>query len=120
MALPFNLVSFPVTILTGTALSAAIPTGAGTPVGVAMPAAWTAASMTFQMSADGGATWLEVANPDGTLFVITTPLANSFIQINSNLWMGINNVKIRSGPVGGPVNQLAQRDFFLLTQPQIL
>ena len=40
-------------IAAGTALSGPVPLGALTLVGISMPAAWTAAPLTFQVSPDG-------------------------------------------------------------------
>lgn len=104
------------TVANGTALSAEVDLGAKALVGIAMPAAWTAAAMTFQVSADGGATWLELTTTAGA--AVNYTVANGqFIAVDPAQWKGINAVKVRSGTSGVPVNQGADRTIGLVVRP---
>lgn len=102
-------------IASGTALSAAVPLGAKQLVGIAMPAAWDAAALTFQVSADGGTTWLEMTTSAGAA-VSFTVAGGQFIAIDPAIWRGINMLKLRSGTSGAPVNQTADRTLTLVTK----
>lgn len=100
----------PAVIAAGQSLSAATPLGAYTMVGISMPAVWTAASLSFQVSSDGGATWQELFNDNGTAVSIpaASAAAGQFIALTTNsnyTWRGINMMKVRSGTVGVPVVQ---------------
>jgi hypothetical protein len=120
VALPFNIQDFTGTIASGTALSAAISTGAHTLCGIIMPGAWTAAPLTFQVSPDGGTTWLELYDDTGN--AVTIPAAaNQFILLQSlpnYLWRGVNQVKVRSGTAAAPVNQVASAVITLRGRPE--
>ena len=79
-------------------------------VGISMPAAWTAASLSFQVSSDGGTTWQELFNDNGTAVSIpaASAAAGQFIALTTNsnyTWRGVNMMKVRSGTVGVPVVQ---------------
>src|SRR4051794_17824191 len=99
---------YPGTITSGTALSSPIAIGADTLEGIAMPAAWTTANITFQTSFDGGTTWLELINDAGTAVTLTGAAAGSFILLATTpkyAWRGVNLIKVRSGTSGSPMNQ---------------
>jgi hypothetical protein len=99
-------------IANGTALSAAISLGNKLLVGIAMPAGWDAAALTFQGSIDG-ATFLEM---QGASAVLTySAAAGQFIAVDPTLWRGVNVIKVRSGTSGAPVNQTADRTLTLIT-----
>lgn len=112
MAIGINQV--PVTIGSGSALSPAIPLGEYVLTGIAMPAAWDAAALTFQVSADGGTTWGEMQSTSAV--VSYTAAAAQYIAIDPTLWRGINMIKVRSGTSGTPVNQTADRVLTLVTR----
>ncbi|NVO13894.1 MAG: hypothetical protein HXX10_07645 [Rhodoplanes sp.] len=114
MALGMNFTQTAALISSGSALSAAVALGAGTLVGIAMPAAWDAAALTFQVSSDGGGSWQEA---QGAAAVLTySAAAGQYIAIDPALWRGVNMVKIRSGTLGTPVNQTADRTLTLITR----
>ena len=122
MALPLNLNQYPVTIANGTALSGAVKMGADTLVGIAMPAAWTTAGITFQVSIDDGATWLELNDDGGNNVTITNPAGGVFIMLSNKpdyVWREINVIKVRSGTASVPVNQTADRVITLIGRPEI-
>jgi hypothetical protein len=104
MALQVGISLLPATIANGTSLSGEVDLGALDLVGIQMPAAWTAASMTFQVSVDGGVTWLEHTSSAGTETTFTVA-ASQYIAVDPTLWRGVNAVKVRSGTLGSPVNQ---------------
>jgi hypothetical protein len=94
--------------------------GADTLVGIWMPATWVTAALTFQVSPDGGTTWLELFNDSGTAISITAA-ASQYISlvINSNYtWRGINMLKVRSGTSGAPVVQTGGATVTLLGRPE--
>jgi hypothetical protein len=112
MAIGINPV--PVAIASGQSLSAAVPLGEFVLTGIAMDVGWDAAALTFQVSADGGTTWLEMQSASAVISY--TAAAGQYIAIDPTLWRGINMIKIRSGTVGAPVNQTAARTLTLVTR----
>ena len=108
-----SLTQTPVLIGNGTSLSAEIDLGIKVVVGIAMPAAWDAAALTFQGSIDG-VTWIELTTSAGAALSYTVA-AGQFIMIDPTLWRGINAIKVRSGTLGTPVNQTANRTLTLIT-----
>jgi hypothetical protein len=137
MALPCVLNAYGAVIAAGQSLSAGytiassggiaasvatggVAMGADTLVGIWMPATWVTAALTFQVSPDGGTTWLELFNDSGTAISITAA-ASQYISlvINSNYtWRGINMLKVRSGTSGAPVVQTGGATVTLLGRPE--
>jgi hypothetical protein len=137
MALPCILNAYGAVIAAGQSLSAGytitasggisasvatggVAMGADTLVGIWMPATWVTAALTFQVSPDGGTTWLELFNDSGTAISITAA-ASQYISlvINSNYtWRGINMLKVRSGTSGAPVVQTGGATVTLLGRPE--
>lgn len=109
---------YPVTIASGQSLSPGIAMGVDTLVGIWMPAAWTAAGLSFQVSPDDGATWLNLSDPAGAEVALTAA-ASVFIQTNQYNWRGINMIKVRSGTSGTPVAQGADRLVTLIGRPEV-
>ncbi len=102
-------------ILNGTSLSAAIALGTKGLCGIAMPAGWDAAGLSFQASVDGGTTWLEMQSVSAA--IAYTAAANQYVAIDPALWRGVNMIKVRSGTAGAPVNQTADRVLGLVVRP---
>ena len=102
MALVTGLETITATIASGASLSEATALGAKTLCGIAMPAAWDAAVLTFQVSADG-TTWLEMQTTSAA--VSYTAAASQYLAFDPAIWKGINLVKVRSGTLGAAVNQ---------------
>jgi hypothetical protein len=109
--------SYPATIAPGGSLSGPVAIGFDTLVGVSMPASWTTASITFQVSPDGGTTWQELYDGNGTAVSITAA-AGQFIQMTSYLWRGMNMFQIRSGTAAVPVVQTAGAVVTLIARPE--
>lgn len=79
----------------------------GTLVAIVMPAAWTAADLTFQASNDDSA-FANLYNASGT--EITVPVgASRWVAIDPTDFAGVAFLKVRSGTSGAAVNQGADR-----------
>ena len=121
MAYPLELNTYPATIAASGSLSGSVSMGADTIVGIWMPATWVSAPLTFQVSPDGGTTWLELFNDGGTAVSISAA-ASQFIALvtNSNYTLrGFNMVKVRSGTSGTPVTQTGGAIVNLIGRPEI-
>lgn len=95
-----------VLIANGAALSDAYPGYMAGNVAIQMPAAWTAANITFQVQGAPGAAFAELSDAAGAAIslAVTTDEALPVPQLAG--WYAF---KIRSGTVGVPVNQGADR-----------
>lgn len=113
MANPVTQLSEPetFTISSGQSLSAGVNLGGRIPVGVFMPASWTAAGLTFQGSPDG-ATWYDIH--DTAAEVSVAAAAAIYVAFDPVKFYGINHMKVRSGTSGTPVNQGADRSLILM------
>jgi len=112
----------PATIAAGAALSGPCALGALTLVGISMPATWTAAPLTFQVSPDGGTTWQELYDGAGNEITVTAAAGQFIILLAdpSYLWRGVNMVQVRSGTAAAPVNQPAGAMVNLVTRSEML
>lgn len=108
--------SQPITILAGTSLSAAfdielkggcISDATLGLVAIAMPDAWTAASITLQGSVDGQ-NFFDIYDMLGAEFVVSAA-ANRYIVLDPSIMYSVKHFKIRSGTSGTPVNQGSDR-----------
>ena len=102
-----------VTIANGTSLSPEVDIGNKLLVGIAMPALWTAAAVTFQASFDGGVTWLNMQSASAELNY--TAAQGQYICVDPSLWRGVVALKVRSGTAGTPVNQGQNSTLTLIT-----
>jgi hypothetical protein len=111
-----------VTIASGASLSGAAHIGfalsgggsRGTLVGIQMPSAWTAASLTFQASNDG-TTFTNLYDAAGNEVSVTTD-ASRWIALDPADFAGITHLKVRSGTSGTAVNQGADRVLTLIVR----
>jgi len=111
------LVAVPVTIPSGQSLSPAVDLGNASIVEVGMPAAWDAAQLTFQVSADG-VTWLNFYKNDGsTEYSVTVTAGIAEPPPSLQDFAGWRYWKLRSGTHSAAVNQTADRTFTLMTRP---
>lgn len=109
MAYPFtNPVA---TIANGGSLSNAIAFSGRAFVGLVMPAAWTAAVLTFQGSVDG-TTFVDIYDAGGNEVTFQVA-ASHFCSGGATDFVGLSHIKVRSGPGGGAVNQGADRSIIL-------
>jgi hypothetical protein len=88
----------------GAALSNAVMLGSGVLVGIEIPAAWTAASLTYQVSVDG-VTWAELYDDAGNEVTTLVPGVSTMISVTSALFATAKFIKVRSGTSATPVNQ---------------
>lgn len=77
-----------------------------------MPAAWTAADITFQGSWDG-TTFADVYDETGAEVTVDAA-ADRFIVLDPAKFIGLQRLKIRSGTSGTPVAQDAARTIQLI------
>ena len=103
-----------VTIASGASLSGAVDLQGRKLVAIDMPSGWTAASLTYQASADG-VTYDDVY--DGATERSLTVAASRYMMQNIGDWIGVRYLKIRSGTSAAPVNQGASRVITLVVQP---
>lgn len=98
----------PVTIPSGQSLSNGALLGDYSLCGLLFPAVWTAAGLTYQISFDGGTTFVNLNDSTGTEVALpASPAAGKYFAIdpfNSSL-TGITLLKLRSGTAAAPVNQ---------------
>jgi hypothetical protein len=111
----------PVTIASGQSLSAEVNVGAKRIVGIQMPAGWDTAGITFVAvtrqtnAAVPTVTYGKVQDAGGTELLITTPVADAYVAIAPTAATdGLGRIKVRSGVAATPVNQTADRNFFLV------
>ena len=97
------------TIASGTSLSGEIEVK-NQLLAIEMPAAWTAASITFQASSTSGGTYKDVYDDLGSEVTLTAG-ANRVITIDNNALKlaSLKFIKLRSGTTATPVNQAAAR-----------
>lgn len=102
-------------IAAGQSLSGVISGSGMDLVGIQMPAAWTAAGITFQISGDG-VTYGNVYDDAGTEVAITGPAAGRYVAIGTStkLLRGVRFLKVRSGTSGAAVNQVAAAALMLV------
>jgi hypothetical protein len=113
MKLGPNLTYITATILNGAALSDTIDTQGFPLVGIRMPAAWTAANLTFKSDPAAAASVADVYDEAGTEVVVTAAAAR-FIQIPASKLTGVRFLQVRSGTTGTPVNQGGDRTLQLV------
>lgn len=106
-------------IANGASLSGTIDLGAGERqlVGIQMPAAWTAASLTFAVSHDG-VTFVPLYW-DGAEYTIAAAggaAASLGVSLEPSAFAGWPFVKVRSGTAASAVNQGAERTLVVLTR----
>ena len=100
------------TIANGQALSAGVNLQGGRLFALQLPASWTAADLTFQASFDGS-TYADMFDEEGNEVTVDAA-ASRYILLDPARWLGVRNLKIRSGAAGAPVNQGGDRVIQLL------
>lgn len=102
-------------IASGESLSAPNALGTFRLVGLIMPASWTSANLTFQISVDRE-NFSNFYDDLGTEVTVTAA-ASRYIALDPALFAGCLAIKIRSGTSGSPVNQGGDRTISLVTRP---
>ena len=104
-----------VAIFSGSSVSGDIDTGAARLGRIDMPAAWTAADLTLQVSFDNVA-WNNLYDKDGVEYVIKAAAARSVLVPLSDM-LSVRYLRIRSGTSAAPVAQAAGRSLVLVLVP---
>ena len=102
----------PATILINTALSNAVDLRGGDLIRINMPAAWTAADLTFQVD-DGDGTFRDLWMEWGWELWFNAAASISIELSIFAMFQGLTQLKVRSGTSGAPVNQTAEREILL-------
>jgi hypothetical protein len=84
-------------------------------VGIQSPSAWTAAGLSFSVSADGS-TYADLYDDAGNE-VTATAAASRGIALDYSTFLGWRCLKVRSGTNGTPVNQGGDRALTLVCRP---
>lgn len=114
----------PFTIANGQSLSGVVPLQGLEVVGIIMPAAWTAAALTFQSAdiadppAGGSTTYQNIYSTGGTELNYTVDAARR-IPVDPNAFGRHSAVKVRSGTSGAAVNQGADRIGYLVVRKAV-
>jgi len=104
------------TIAKDASLSAGVYVGGARYFGIVMPAAWTEAAITFQVSPDG-TTYQDLLNDGGTEVSVTAAAADNIgIATAATALAPWAWVKIRSGTSASAVTQAAARTLYLVTK----
>ena len=96
------------TIIAGASLSDAIDLEGYIPVGIVMPAVWTAANITFEEESTFDA--YDAAGTELTAIAA----ASRYIALDPIDFAGFRSIYLRSGTTGVPVNQVAEAEIILL------
>lgn len=112
------------TIPINTALSDVIPLGDYTICAIEMPAAWTAAALSFKGASPRAdeitqpATLFDINSLTGEFTVPTGQAqASKLVILDPDTFSGIQFLQIRSGVTATPVNQTAERKLRLYVRP---
>jgi hypothetical protein len=118
MADPFVLQPVAVQIASGQSLSPQVDIGPKTLVGLIVPSNWTTASLSFQASADGGATWGELQDQTATAITVGSITGGTqvFVGFDPTKLRGAWSLKVRSGTAASPVTQTNTVTLTLLTR----
>lgn len=111
-----------VAIAAGAALSSAGNTSDKVLCALIIPAGWTTAALTFQASDDAGVTWNELTDDQGNAITISAAAVTAGLALSTNARMSmdpsnfasVDFIKVRSGTVGTPVNQVAAATISLI------
>ena len=105
------------TIANGQSLSGVIDLEGRTMVGIIMPAAWTAASLTFQACATQTGTYSDLYDDSGIEVAVQAAAARAIaVDLAALKLAPWRYLRIRSGTSGTPVNQGAERILTLVVK----
>ena len=111
----YNVVA---TILDTASLSDAIELDGNSVVRILMPAAWDAANLTFQVSDDGGTTFVNAYWDWGAELTVTAA-ASRVIETSPFVCLDhIDQLKVRAGTAGVPVVQSGDRLITFVVGPK--
>lgn len=109
------------TIAAGASISAAIDLEGQLLAGIGIPnsASWTDASMTLQVSVDGGNLYFDFYR-DGAEFTISVPTGRTnptYHPVSPQDFIGVTHLKVRSGTAGTPVTQATTQSLSIGRMP---
>lgn len=105
--------ALPITISSGSSLTSTINLAGLRLFSIVMPSSWTAANLTFQMSPDGGTTWVNMRDQNGNEIVAVADVSYGII-LNPTQFSSVQYLRIRSGTAASPVAQSADRSLQLI------
>lgn len=108
--------SIEATIPNGEALSEWLDLGERRLAGLIMPAGWTAAAISFDVSPDQGATYFPLFDESNAEVSLTVAAGRAHAFPVSRM-IGWNYIRLRSGLSGAPVNQGAARVLRVMVEP---
>ena len=108
-----SIISDTATIAINASLSGEVNLEHGDLFALIMPAAWTAAVLTFSGSYDG-TTFNPLYNDSGTEISFTVSTSRFVVVTDPSRFFAVKKLKVRSGPVALPVNQAAARTINLI------
>ncbi len=82
--------------------------------GVQMPAGFDAGNLTFRVSVDGGATYVNLTDDAGNDVTLTAPTVDEVVLFRDTIYQGLRHythIKLRAS-----VDQNANRTFYLLSR----
>lgn len=106
------LSSYLVTIANGASVSSSAYLDGAALLRIVMPSSWTAASLTFQVSADDS-TWYDLYDANGE-YTINTAAASRAIVLSPSDFAAMRYVRLRSGTAAAAVNQGGARTIELV------
>ena len=113
-----NRTALTATIANGASVSNAVDVRDASLLGFFAPAAWTAAALQFEASADGSTNWVPITDSAGSAVgsfsALTALYAYALDPVAMLPW---RYIRLLSGTVATPVNQAADRVFTIITRP---
>ena len=101
------------TIPSAQAVSDAIDVRGYSVVGVLLPAAWTAASLTFQGSADGS-NFGYLSDSTGAEISVASPGATKLVNFSASWFQACGWIRLVSGPNAAVIPQAASRSLVVI------
>lgn len=98
----------PVTFANGASLSGELNVAGRQIVGLVMPAAWTAAAISFQAALANGTTFAQVVEPAAgaeITIVAAAAVVDRYIAVPTTLPVGLGRIKLVSGTTAAQVAQ---------------
>ena len=113
---PLNWNATALTIPNASSLSSSMVLAGRPVVGLLAPVAWTAASLTFDVSACAGGTFFPLYNDDNTMFAIRMGASRAFGASTFDRLGRFYGLRLRSGSAVAGDDQGAARVFIVHTQ----
>ena len=113
---PLNWEATALTIPNASSLSSSMVLAGRPVVGLLAPVAWTAASLTFDVSACAGGTFFPLYNDDNTMFTMKMGASRAFGASAFGRIGRFYGLRLRSGSVVAGDDQGAERVFIVHTQ----